>query len=458
MNHADSGRVPPNDQNAERAVIGGIMLENAALEEVAGIPLAADDFYRESHAVVYEAMLKLAGEGRPVDTVTLREHLATAGKLAAVGGDEYLLALTDTIPTIENIEAHARIVREKAIVRRLIHTCYSIAAKGYGDYGNLADFIDLAETNVTRACDQGGSRATTMSLRDATAKSYENLVKRYESGSKLDGYATGFRGFDWVLGGLSRGSVTIIAGRPGMGKSAFAMGIAQGVARWSTLPVIFFSAEMPIEQLADRSIASHSGVSMSRIRVANIQREEWSTLTNSVAELGAIPIDLVDCTAPTLNEIRRDIRRVKRKHGGRLAVGVIDYLQLMGNSDKAESREQAVAANSRGLKVLAKQEGIALVVLSQLNRSTDTRSNKDKRPQLSDLRESGAIEQDADNVVFIYRDEVYNHNSEDKGIAEIIVAKQRNGATGTIRMAFHREYTRFADLHQDDGDQRGGNG
>jgi replicative DNA helicase len=453
MTSADTGRVPPNDMNAERAVLGGIMLENEAIDAVLGVPLAAGDFYKDAHGVLFEVMLELVAGHQPVDTVTLRDRLATSDKLRRVGGDEYLLNLTDTIPTVANIEAHARIVREKAVVRRMIHSCYEIAAMGYGDYGALENFIDLAETNVMRACDAGATRMALVSMREAAAKSYENLVKRYEGGAKLDGYATGFRHFDYILGGLTVGSVTIIAGRPGMGKTAFAMNLAEGVARSNNMPVTVFNAEMPVDELSKRSLASHAGVDGMRIRLARIARDEWSILAKSVVELGALPIDLVDCSAPTLNDIRRGVRLAKRKHGGRLAVGVVDYLQLMGSSEKAESREQVVSANSRGLKALAKQEGIALVVLSQLNRSTDTRSNKDKRPQLSDLRESGAIEQDADNVVFIYRDEVYNHNSDDKGTAEIIVAKQRNGMTGTARMAFKREYTRFENLeeHHDGG-------
>ncbi len=440
-----SGRVPPHDLNAERAVLGGILLENDALNVVTELPLRPGDFYKDAHAIAFEAMLELFAEGQPVDTITLRERLVTAGKLQRSGGDEYLLALTDTIPTVANIEAHARIVQEKAVVRRVIHACYETAARGYGDYGPMAEFLDEAERAVFEVAKER-LRSKYEHINEVVMRTFEEITKAAERKEHITGLPSGFKLLDWYTAGMHPGDLVICAGRPGMGKTAFALNVALNACRARQAPVVVFSLEMPKEQLARRLLCSEAGVDGNRLRSGRLNRDDWAPLTRAAGELSELPLWMDDTPGLTMMELRAKARRLKSEKG--LELVVVDYLQLMRSGTRTESREQEISEISRSLKALAKELSLPVMALSQLNRGVETRGTKDKRPQLSDLRESGAIEQDADTILFIYRDEVYNPESPDKGVAEVIIGKQRAGPTGTVRCIFKREYTRFENLEE----------
>ncbi len=439
-----SGRVPPHDLNAEKAVLGGVLLENDALNDVTEM-LKPEDFYKDSHGLIYQAMLDLFTDRAPVDTVTLRERLSTTGQLARVGGDEYLLMLTDTIPTVANIKAHAKIVSEKALVRQLINASYEIAAKAYGDYGALEEFLDESERRVFNV-GKGKLRNQSEHINDVVMRAFEGITKAAEAKEHVTGLPTGFRQLDWYTSGFHPGDLVITAGRPGMGKTAFALNIALNACRARQVPVVVFSLEMPNEQLAKRLLCAEAGVDGTKLRGGRLTREDWQPLTRAAGELSELPIWMDDTPGLTLMEMRAKCRRLHSEEP--LGLIVVDYLQLMRSGTKSESREQEISEISRSLKGLAKELGLPIMALSQLNRGVETRGTKDKRPQLSDLRESGAIEQDADTIMFIYRDEVYNPETPDKGIAEIIIGKQRAGPTGTVRCAFKRQYTRFENLEE----------
>ena len=446
-------RVPPNDLTAERAVLGGILLENDAMNTVLELPLTPDDFYSDANARIFESMSQLFAAGQPVDTITLRERLAIANRLHAIGGDEYLFSLTNTIPTVANIEAHAKIVREKAVIRRLIMACHEVAANGYGDYGSMEEFLDQAERSIFNIA-KHRLRTPYEHITDVVVRSFEAITKAAELKQHITGLPTGFERLDRMTAGMHPGDLIIIAGRPAMGKTAFALNVALNACRMRKSAAVVFSLEMPKEQLANRLLCSEAKVDAGKLRTGYLSRDDWPKLTAAAGTLSDLPFWLDDTPGLTLMELRAKARRLKAEHD--LGLIVIDYLQLMRAGTKTDSREQEISEISRSLKGLAKELGIPVIALSQLNRSVESRGNKDKRPQMSDLRESGAIEQDADTIWFIYRDEVYNPESTEKGIAEVIVGKQRAGATGTVKCLFQREYTRFENLaeeHQGGGDE-----
>jgi len=442
-------RVPPNDLAAERAVLGGILLENDALNTVLEIPLGVEDFYSDAHARIFEVMAGLFAAGQPVDTVTLRERLAMSNKLQAIGGDEYLFSLTNTIPTVANIEAHAKIVREKAVIRRLIQACHETAAAGYGDYGSMEEFLDKAERSVFNIA-KNRLRSPYEHITDVVVRCFEQITRAAELKQRIVGLPTGFDRLDNMTAGMHPGDLIIVAGRPGMGKTAFALNVALNACRLRKISAAVFSLEMPKEQLANRLLCNEAKVDAGKVRTGYLSRDDWPKLTQAAGTLSDLPLWLDDTPGLTLMELRAKTRRLKAEHD--LGLIVIDYLQLMRAGIKTDSREQEISEISRSLKGMAKELGLPVIALSQLNRGVESRGNKDKRPQLSDLRESGAIEQDADTILFIYRDEVYNPESTEKGLAEIIIGKQRAGATGTVKCIFLREYTRFENLdeqHQD---------
>jgi replicative DNA helicase len=444
-------RVPPHALEAERAVLGGLLLQNSAIDTVLEI-VKADDFYSEANARIFETMLDLHRSSTPVDTITLREALSRSSKLQGVGGDEYLLALTDTIPAIENIRAHSNIIKEKALVRRLITACQTVAAKGYGDYGNPQEFLDQAEKSVFDVASVQ-TRSQVERVRDVVIRAFEDLHALARSGERISGLRTGFLRLDAMTAGMHPGDLIIVAGRPGMGKTSFALnvGVNASHSRFGTdktAAVAVFSLEMPKDQLVKRMLASEARVDSSRLRTGQVHRDDWQNLAQAAGTLSDLPIFIDDTSALTLMELRAKARRIASEHG--LALIIIDYLQLMRSGTKNDSREQEISEISRSLKGLAKDMGIPIIALSQLNRGVESRGNKDKRPQLSDLRESGAIEQDADTIMFVYRDEVYNRETTDQGIAEIIVGKQRAGPTGTIKVRFFNQYTRFDNLSDED--------
>jgi len=448
-----TGRVAPRDLNAERAVLGGILLQNEALNVVTELPLEPHDFYSDANGRIYDAMRMLFGAGQPVDSVTLRERLATTGQLASVGGDDYLLSLTNTIPTVSNIEAHAKIVKDKAIVRRLITAAHEIAARGYGDYGDLEPFLDEAEKAIF-AVRSERLRSPYEHINEVVVRTFEAITQAAERKESITGLPTGFAGLDRYTAGMHPGDLIICAGRPGMGKTAFALNIMLNACRLRKAPVAFFSLEMPKEQLASRLLCIEALVDASKLRTGQLAREDWPKLANAAGQLSELPVWLDDTPGLTLMELRAKARRLRAQNG--LSFIVVDYLQLMRSGVRNDSREQEISEISRSLKGFAKEMGIPIMALSQLNRGVETRGTKDKRPQLSDLRESGAIEQDADTILFIYRDEVYNPESTEQGIAEIIIGKQRAGPTGSVRCLFRREYTRFDNLDDQHGDSGGG--
>lgn len=445
------GRVPPYDLAAERAVLGGLLLENAAYDLVAELPLRAEDFYRDAHARIYEVMQGLFMERQPVDTITVRERLVTQNKLAAVGGEEYLLGLTDTIPTKENVHAYAQIVQEKAIVRRMILACHEIAARGYGDYGLVADYVNDAERNVFDVSKEH-ARSPYEHVNKVVLRTFEEISAATDrDGDHVTGLPTGFASLDWYTAGFHPGDLIICAGRPGMGKTSFALNLAVNAVRARNIPAIFFSLEMSKEQLARRLLCSEARVDSNKLRSGRLSREDWAPLARAADEVSRLPVWLDDTPGLTVMELRAKARRLQSE--AKLGLIVVDYIQLMRSGARADNREQEISEISRSLKAVAKELKVPVIALSQLNRAVENRATKDKRPLLSDLRESGALEQDADTILFIYREEEYNKETEDRGVAEIIIGKQRSGPTGIVKCKFLREYTRFENLDDRHGDQ-----
>jgi replicative DNA helicase len=437
-------RVAPSSIEAERAVLGGMLLSDVAVDTAREV-LSPRDFYAESHAILFETMGVIADRRQPVDQITVRTELVSRGKLMAVGGDEYLLGLTDTIPSIEHIEAHANIVREKATVRRLITACQEIAARGYSDYGEFRDFLDHAESSVFGVAKEREVNPYE-SLRSVVHKAFSVLRDASRDNRKLVGAPTGFSRLDALTAGMSPGDLIIIAGRPGMGKTSFALNIGTNMCAATRQPVAVFSLEMPKDQLGLRMLSSEARVDNMRIRKADLLREDWPKLAKAAGALAELPMVLDDTPSISVLELRSKARRIQSEQG--LGLIIVDYLQLMRSGRRIESREQEISEISRSLKALAKELKLPVIALSQLNRKVEDRGAKDKRPQMSDLRESGAIEQDADTIWFVYRDEVYNKESPDQGIAEIIVGKNRAGSTGDLKVRFHASYTRFDNLEE----------
>lgn len=446
-----TGRVPPNDLAAERAVLGGIMLENQALDLVAEAALSATDFYSDANGKIYAAILELHTAGQPVDGVTLRDRLETKKQLVAVGGDEYLLKLIDTIPTVSNIEAHAKIVHDKALVRGVIAACHKISALGYEDYGSVEEFLDGAEGAIAKAAEGRAIGGGLHDVRGIVEGVFADVRTRAEApGSGSAGVPTGFQDLDRYLSGMEPGLLYIIAGRPGMGKSGISVNMLRNIAESVGRPAIFFSLEMPKEQLGARLLASEALVDGSKLREATLTRDDWPKLAAAAGKIMDLPIYVDETPNHDIDDICRVARRKHREEG--LSVLCVDYIQLVTSSGRKHgNREQEISYISRTLKGLAKELQVPVIALSQLNRALESRT--EKRPLVSDLRESGSLEQDADTVIFIYRDEVYNADTQDRGLAEIIIAKQRQGPTGTVKMLFRKEFVRFQSWdggHHDD--------
>jgi replicative DNA helicase len=442
---SDGGRVPPHALEAERAVLGGILLENNALNTVLQM-LSPDDFYSRSNALVFDAMAELFRRGQPVDTITLRAWLVDRGTFQKAGGDEHLLSLTNTIPTVANIEQHAVIVREKANVRRLIAACHEIAAQGYGDYGDAEQYFDQSEKRVFEIGKQRGG-APYEHVKDIIYRTIEQVQAAASRGERIIGLPTGLEKLDEMTAGLKGSELLIIAGRPGMGKTAFALNVALAAASSRGVGVAVFSLEMRKEELVRRLLCSEARVDGGRMRNGMLSTQDWQKLMAAAGPLTDLPLFIDDTAALTITALRGKARRLRSEHG--LGLIVVDYLQLMRSGTKNDSREQEISEISRSLKALAKELDVPVIALSQLNRGVETRPGKDKRPQLADLRESGAIEQDADVIMFVYRPEVYAKDEERqrlRGLAEIIVGKQRSGPTGIVRCKFFHEYTRFENL------------
>jgi len=436
-----TSRVPPQAPEAEQAVLGGLLVDTRRWDEVADI-VRGEDFYLRQHREIFSAIRALQEGGQPVDIVTTSEWLKNQGTLEPAGGLAYLGELANRTPGTTNVVAYAKIVRERSVLRALLDAAAEISEKAYQPEGlDTEALIDFAERTVFGISDND-RRALSgfQSIQGLLTQAVDRIEELYQSGAGITGVSTGFKDLVNLTSGLQDADLVVIAGRPSMGKTSLAMNLAENAAVGSKLPVAVFSMEMPGQQLAMRMLSSLGRINAHRVRTGQLTQDDWPRLTSAMGLLDEAPIFVDDTPALTPSELRSRVRRLTREHG-KLGLVIVDYLQLMQTGESSENRAVEVANITRALKVIAKEARVPVAVLSQLNRGLEQRPNK--RPIMSDLRESGAIEQDADLILFIYRDEVYNEDSPEKGTAEIIVAKQRNGPTGTVRLTFLGEYTRF---------------
>ncbi len=432
-------RVPPQSVEAEQSLLGALLLDNASWDRIAD-HLTAEDFYRREHRLIYRAIAALIAEAAPADVITVSEYLERSGELENAGGLAYLGSLANNAPGVANIAAYAKIVRSRAVLRRLIEAAGEISELAYNPEGRSAEeLLDLAEKRILDIAEKGRGSGGFLPINKLLSEAIDRIDQLYRSNSTLTGVPTGFADLDEMTSGLQASDLIIIAGRPSMGKTSLAMNIAENAAVGHKVPVAVFSMEMPGSQLAMRMMASLGRINAHRVRTGRLTDDDWPRLTSAVSLLSEAPIFIDDTPALTPMELRARARRIKREHG--LGLVIVDYLQLMQSTETIENRATEISNITRALKSLAKELNVPLIAMSQLNRSLESRT--DKRPVMSDLRESGAIEQDADLILFIYRDEVYNEDSPDKGVAEIIIGKQRNGPTGKVRLTFLGEYTRF---------------
>ena len=434
-----AARVPPHNLEAEESLLGAMLLSRDAIA-VAIERCSVGDFYKPSHGHVFSAVVSLYGRGEPADAVTVAEELRRSGVLEDMGGSAMLVALQANTPAISSAARYARIVEENALLRRLIGVAQEIAEIGYGLPEDVTDAVDRAETLVFDVA----QRRTTDSvapLQDLLSRSLDRLEELYGRDESITGVPTGYQDLDEMLAGLQPSNLVVVGARPSMGKTAFALGMASHAAAQGT-PVLFFSLEMSHLEIAQRVLCAEARVDATRMRNGRLVENDWSKISHAIGRLGNSPLFIDYNPNVTVMDIRAKARRMKAREG--LGLVVVDYLQLMTGRNNAENRQVEISEISRGLKILARELSIPVVALSQLSRGLESRS--DKRPMLADLRESGAIEQDADVVMFIYRDEVYNHDSSDQGSAEILVAKHRNGPTGSVQLAFVGHYARFANM------------
>lgn len=451
---AESLRLPPHSVEAEQSILGGLMLDNSGWDRIADL-LHGGDFYRRDHQLIFEAIGALSEKSIPSDAVTVSEHLEKCSQLDDAGGLAYIASLARDTPSAANIKAYAEIVRERSMLRELIRVGGEIAGSAHANDGRGAtDLVDEAERKVFEIAERGQRAGTGfIGLRKILPGVIDRLDELSHSEGDITGVATGFQKFDALTAGLHGGELIIIAGRPSMGKTTLAMNIAENAAIAGKVPTAIFSMEMSAEQLAFRMIGSIGRVNQSNLRTGRFSDEDWTRINSAVAIMSQAPIFIDDTPALSPTEIRTRARRLKREHG--LGLIVVDYLQLMEVAGTRENRATEISEISRSLKALAKELNLPIVALSQLNRGVEQRT--DKRPVMSDLRESGAIEQDADLIAFIYREEVYDPDTPRKGVADIIIAKQRNGPIGDFHLTFLGEYTRFENLIAEDyglGDYR----
>jgi replicative DNA helicase len=434
-------KLPPQNLEAEQAVLGAILLDNSVLPRVIEI-LQPQDFYRGGHRRIFGVMLDLFEKDDTIDLITVRERLEQKNELDEAGGAAYLSSMIDLVPTAARVQYHSRIVREKAVLRGLISTATEIATMSYEGSREAEVLLDEAERKIFEISERK-IRQGFVPLRSILKESFKVIERLYEKKELVTGVATGFTDFDLLTCGLQPSDLIVIAGRPSMGKTAFCLNIAEYVGIKSRLPVAIFSLEMSQEQLVMRMLSSVSRVDGSRMRRGYLRQEDWPALSRAAGDLSEAQIFIDDSAATSVLEIRARARRLKAEHD--LALIIVDYLQLMRGRERADSRQQEISEISRALKALAKELSVPVVALSQLSRAVETRGGN-RRPLLSDLRESGAIEQDADVVAFIYREEMYQEETEEQGMAEIIVRKQRNGPTDTVKLTFIKECTRFENL------------
>lgn len=437
----ESLKVPPHSIQAEQSVLGGLMLDNQTWDSVAD-KVIDHDFYRRDHQLIFRAIAQLAEKQEPFDVVTLSEVLESRGELKDVGGLAYLGMLAAETPSAANIVSYANIVRDRSVLRQLIHIGTEISDSAFSTEGReTADLLENAERKVFEIAEQRQrGQGGFASIKSLLAKAVDKIETLYEMDGEVTGVSTGFTDLDEKTSGLQPADLIIVAGRPSMGKTTIAMNMAENVALKSGLPVAVFSMEMPGEALAMRMMSSLGRIDQHKVRTGKLDDDDWPRLTSAINLLAETKLFIDDTPALTPTEVRSRARRLMREHG-QLGLIVLDYLQLMQSPASGDNRVQQISDISRGLKALAKELNVPVIALSQLNRNLEQRPNK--RPVMSDLRESGAIEQDADLIIFVYRDEVYNEDSPDKGIAEVIIGKQRNGPLGTVRLTFLGQYTRF---------------
>ncbi len=437
----ESARVPPQNIEAEEYVLGAMLLAPGAIGAVSEI-CRAEDFYRQSHGRIYRAALALYGRGEPVDAITLTDELDKLGELEEVGGRSRIHELAALVPASANAGHYARIVHEMATLRGLITCGQEIADLGYDRPGEVVDLVDRAE-QIVFAISQSRVSSEFSHIEQLLKESFERITALYEAGAEITGVASGFRDIDRITSGFQPGNLIIIAARPSMGKSALALCMAANMGVRLNIPVALFTLEMSKSEVTQRLMCSEAKVESQKLRSGKLSPEDWPRLTAACDKLARAPIYVDDTGSITMMEIRSKARRLKTREP-KLGLIIVDYLQLMTSGASVENRVQEVSAISRNLKVLARDLEVPIVALSQLSRAVEQRS--DKRPILSDLRESGAIEQDADIVGFIYRDEYYNDESDQQGLAELIVAKHRNGPTDMVKLSFLKRYAKFADL------------
>lgn len=445
-------RVPPHSLEAEQSVLGGLMLDNEAWDQIADV-VTEKDFYRRDHRMIFRAVADLANEGKPFDVVTLAEWFSSRKELDNVGGLPYLGSLANDTPSAANIKAYAAIVRENSVMRQMIQVGTEITESGFSPEGRSAsELIDTAERKVFEIAEQGAKgRSGFVSIKDLLNRTVDRIDTLFQQDNPITGVPTGYSDFDDMTSGLQSSDLVIVAGRPSMGKTTFALNLAENAAIKHGLSVGIFSMEMPGEQLVMRLMSSLGRIDQHRLRTGKLDDDDWPRLTSAVGLLAEAKLFVDDTPALSPTDLRARCRRLKREHA--LDMIVIDYLQLMQVPGFKENRAGEISEISRSLKSLAKELHVPVIALSQLNRSLEQRPNK--RPVMSDLRESGAIEQDADVIVFIYRDEVYHEDSPDKGSAEIIIGKQRNGPIGTTRLTFLGQFTRFENYIHEVYDKEG---
>lgn len=444
-------RIPPHNLEAEQAVLGALLIAPESLATVAEI-LRPEDFYGEGHRAIYLTLREMAEAGRPIDLLTVTEELQGKGLLEQVGGATYLATLAGAVPTAVHVEYYAGIVAEKGLLRSIIEACTRIASQGYEEGAESESLLDEAERMLLSLGERRQSRSY-RSIRELLVETLEKIEQLYQRKGSVTGLPTGFTELDRITSGLQPSDLILLAARPSMGKTSLGLNIAQNVAVKSGVPVGIFSLEMSGDQVVQRLLCSEALVDQQRLRTGFLQEDDWPRLLKAATRLAEAPIFIDDTPAITLLELRSKARRLKLEHG--IGLLVVDYLQLIQSGRRMENRVQEISEISRQLKSLARELDVPVLALSQLSRAVEQRGG-DRRPLLSDLRESGSLEQDSDVVMFIYRDDYYNEDSEEKGVADIIIAKQRNGPVGTVKLAFLKEFTKFVNLEREEPPAFGG--
>ena len=438
------GRIPPQSVEAEQSVIGSMLIDKEVIPVVMEI-LKSEDFYRPDNREIYDVIIELFDRAQPIDLITVSERLKLHGKLDLIGGLEYLSNIATAVPTTANVKHYAKIVEEKALLRKLIRASSDIVDLGFNASEEVSYILDKAEQGIFDILQKRSSQGF-IPIKDVLVDTFNKLEELYNNKGNITGISTGFTDLDFKTSGLHNSDLILIAARPAMGKTAFALNIAQNAAVQSHVPVAVFSLEMSREQLVNRMLCSEAMVDSNRMRTGKLEDNDWQKVAKALGPLSEAPIFIDDTPGVSITEIRAKCRRLKLEHD--LGLVIIDYLQLMQGSKAkgGENRQQEISEISRSLKILAKEINIPVICLSQLSRAPEART--DHRPILSDLRESGAIEQDADIVMFLYRDDYYNPETEKKNIAELIIAKHRSGSTGTIELVWLGQYTKFANLEK----------